>query len=158
MTLKMKKMKTLLYKLALIISISFSTVLLNSCSKDDDDNSTTVTGSANAQYFSNNVLNRDLTVQQALNGGTDITASFNGYTFRLTKNAAYSGTITAANDLLSENGTWSVDADYNNITFNFPTDMIPDLAFFNKQWTFSNRNSAVVELTSGSDVLKFQRK
>jgi hypothetical protein len=154
----MKKMKTLLYKLALIIGISFSTVLLNSCSKDDENNSTTVTGSANAQYFSNNVLNRDLTVQQAFSGSTDITASFSGYTFRLTKNAAYSGTITASNDLLAENGTWSIDADYSNLTFTFPTDMIPDLAFFNKQWQFSSRASAVVELTSGSDVLKFQRK
>jgi hypothetical protein len=149
-------MKNLLYKLTLIIAISFSTVLLNSCSKDD--NNSTTGSSSNAQYFSDNVLNRDLTVQQALNGSTDITASFNGYTFRLTKNAAYSGIITAANDLLSENGTWSIDADYSNLTFSFPTDMIPDLAFFNKQWQFSSRSSAVVELTSGSDVLKFQRK
>ena len=141
----------------LIIVISLTgTVLLSSCSKDDDDNTPP---SSNAVYFSDNALARDLLVQQASDNSTDITAQFAGYTFRLTKTAALSGTISASNDLLTVNGTWSIDANYDKITFVFPTDVINSLAFFNKEWQFSSRATTVIQLTaSDGDILKFQRK
>lgn len=151
-------MKNLFYKLMLILSISFtSTILLISCDKDDDDSNSTP--SSNSQYFSANVVGRDLLVQQASDNSTDITAQFNGYTFHLTKTATYSGTISASNDLLTVNGTWSVAGDFDKITFTFPTDVISSLSFFNKEWQFSSRATTVIELmASDGDILKFQRK
>ena len=142
----------------LIIGISLTgTVLLSSCSKDDDDDNTTP--SSNAVYFSENALARDLLVQLASDNSSDITAQFSGYTFRLTKTATYSGTITASNDLLTVNGTWSIDAGYDKITFVFPTDVISSLSFFNKEWQFSSRSTTVIELVAADgDILKFQRK
>ncbi len=158
MTFKNLIMRNSIQKFILILGIALTgTILFSSCDKDDTSNPSMT----NEEYFTNNALNRDFLVHLATDNGTDITAQFAGFTFRLTKTASLSGNISASNDILTENGTWSIDAAYDKITFNFPTSTISSLAFFNKQWQFTSRNSALIELSAANgetDVLHFQRE
>jgi hypothetical protein len=151
-------MKKTMYKLILLAGITFcGAVLLSSCSKDDNTNTST----ASKDYFVNNMQSLDLKVSFASDNGTDITSKFSGYTFRFADTIALAGKATASNDLLTVSGTWSIDGDYNKIAFVFPTAVIADLAFMNKQWQFTNRDSATVKLMASNgenDVLYFVRK
>ncbi len=144
-----------MYKLILLAGIFFpATVILNSCVKDDLTATSTV---STQQYAENNVLNRDLFVSTATDDNTDITAHFNGITFHFT-GSGLSGSATAANDLLSVSGTWSLDTNYDKITFSFPTDVLASLAFMNKQWLINISSSTLVMLSAANgetDVLYF---
>lgn len=152
-------MKILMYKLSLPVVIIFCGVLLlNSCKKNTADSVLSVTPQ---QYFENNMVSQDLLVALAKDNNDDITARFGGYTFRLTVSAKLSGTITAANNLFSVNGTWNIDSAYNNITFVFPLNNISALSFMNKQWKFADRSSSAIKLTAvnrETDILNFVKK
>lgn len=148
-------MKNILLKLVSGTAFLFSMViLLHSCSKKDSDNKVA------ERYFNENVVNRDLTVHLATNNGTDITSQFDDLTFRFTKTASLSGTATATNDLMTIEGTWTVDAQFDNITIAFE-DGITNPEFINRKWRIASRASSVIELTSADGtphVLHFQRK
>ena len=152
-------MKKAMYKLALFAAITFTApVLLSSCDKDDDDE--TSSSATAKEYFANNMVNRELVVPLATDNSVDITAKFDGLTFTFTDTATYAGTATASNNILTVRGTYAIDAAYDNITFSFPTNILADLAFTNKQWHFTNRDSATIKLNavSETDVIYFKRK
>jgi|GEM_PF-5851728 len=155
-------MKKLLTKIVLLTGISFfGAVLLNSCSKNDGTISSspgpTPIGTPTS---ANNLLNRDLVVPYAKDDGAVITAKFAGLTFRFTSNGTLTGSATAANDLLAVNGTWSMTAAYDKVTFAFPTNIFPDLAFMNKEWVIGSNGSTVVLIPSNgeNDLLDFSAK
>ena len=153
-------MKKIIYKIALFAVVAFSIpAVLSSCDKDDDDPANPSSASAK-EYFIKNMLNQQLVVPLATDNSVDITAKFDGMTFTFTDTATFAGVATAANNLYSVNGTWSIDAAYNKITFAFPTANFTDLVFANKQWQFANRDSATIKLNavSESDVLYFKKK
>lgn len=140
-------MKKVMHKLILITGIVFFvTVLLSSCSKSNSSSSSSQTAH---DYFVNNLLGRDLAVTLAKNDTADITANFAGYTFHLTDTASFGGTISASNLVRSYVGTWSIDANYQNITFTYPA-QISSLAFINKQWLISTMSTITISLTATS--------
>lgn len=150
-----------MYKLILLSGISFSgAVLLNSCSKKDDTATISTPFQMAKHNFETNILDRDLVVPFAQDDGTNITIKFAGLTFHFTGNGTLTGSATAANDLLSVNGTWSMTAAYDKITFAFPTNLFPDLAFMNKEWLITSNNFPIV-LTAANgenDQLNFSPK
>jgi len=155
-------MKKSMRKLILLSGISFfGAMMLNSCSKNNDSATANNTPLLMARaYFQSNILDRDLVVPYAKDDGATITMKFAGLTFHFTGNGTLTGSATAANDLLSVNGTWSMTANYDKITFNFPTNFFPDLAFMNKQWNIgSNGATIVLTATNGeNDELDFTGK
>jgi hypothetical protein len=152
-------MKKIFYNPLLFAAIAFCGItLFSSCSKNSDD---MVASTSATYYFTNNTVNRDLVIRAAIDDGADITANFNGLTFHLSDTSKFSGSITASNDLLSVHGTWFIDDAYDKITFNFPTNVLPSLAFLNKQWQFMNRNSDAIDLRAANgenDEVHFVRK
>ncbi|MGC4104096.1 hypothetical protein [Ferruginibacter sp.] len=153
-------MKNTLFKLALFAVTAFATpLILSGCDKDDDE--TTTTNATAKEYFVNNMLNKELVVPLATDNNVNITAKFDGMSFAFTDTTALAGVATASNGLLSVKGTWTVDAGYENISFSFPTNIIADLAFTNKQWHFINRDSATVKLNAVAetgDAIYFSKK
>lgn len=152
-------MKNRIYKMLQTAAIVFCCVtIISSCSKDDNDTNNPSSGQA---YFSNNATNRDLLVVYAKDDNTDVSTKFSGYNVRLADTTSTAGTITVWNNLLSVKGTWTIDANYDNITFVLPVNIIPDLALMNKQWRFSNRESATIKLVAANgetDEVHFARK
>jgi len=156
-------MKKLITKFVLLTGISFfGAVMLNSCSKSNDGTSTAPTPAPIVVKPNNvtNLLDRDLVVPYAKDDGVDITAKFAGLTFRFASNGTLTGPATAANDLLAVNGTWTMTAAYDRITFAFPTNLFPDLAFMNKEWMIGSNGSTVVLIPSNgeNDLLDFSGK
>jgi len=158
-------MKQIIYKTMLVAGLSLmGAIALTSCNKKDDNLDTAIAlKQASQNDFATNVANHDLTVAMAKDDGTDITANFAGYTFKIVDSAATatSGVVTVANDLLSVTGTWFVDESFSKITFQFPTAVIPKLIFFNKEWGFKGTSSATINLqpTDGEDdAVQFVRK
>ena len=151
-------MKKIISNLVLFTGLSFAGItLLSSCSKKNDD----MTSTTATYYFTNNTVNRDLVIQSAIDDGANITANFNGITFHLSETSKFEGTVNATNDLLSVQGTWSVDEAYDKITFSFPTNVLTSLGFLNKQWQFMNRTSDVIDLRAANgenDEVHFVRK
>ena len=155
-------MKKLMNKIVLFTGISFfGAMMLNSCSKSNDTTSPSPapTPIVNPNGV-NNLMNRDLVVPYAKDDGADITAKFAGLTFHFTSNGSLTGSATAANNLLAVNGTWTMTAAHDKITFAFPTNLFPDLAFMNKEWIIgSNASTAVLIPANGeNDLLDFSPK
>ena len=152
-------MKKLIVRFAVLTGIIFSgTVVLSSCSKNDTN---TATYSSNKDYFTSNMLNRDLIVSFAIDDTTNITVPLSGYTFHLVDSSAFSGSITASNITRTVVGTWSIDASYNTITFSFPQVLEPYIIFISKQWQFVNRSSPTIMLKAAdgeSDQLQLIKK
>jgi len=153
-------MKNVFNKLLLATGIVFSTIIfLGSCSKNDDD--TSMGSSDNKNYFVNNVLARDLTVTLAKDNNTDITADFVSYTFRLNDSTGTYGSISAANIQKTIIGTWTADANFENLTFNFAATPVPALAFISKQWNITSRAGVTTTFaaTNGeADMFQFTKK
>ena len=157
-------MKKLTLRFIVLAGIIFSgAMLFSSCSKNNSD--TTAVSTAEAKgYFENYMVNRDLGVALAIDDTTNVTIPLSGYTFRLTDSTggtATSGTVTASNITRVVAGTWSVDAGYNTITFNFADVLVPYIIFVSKQWQFVNRNSPTIMLKAAdgeTDLLQFTQK
>jgi hypothetical protein len=156
-------MKKLLYNLILIAGIGSAT-LITSCKKDIAEDTTATTfrsGGDSGPSIGGTFINRNLLVSLALDNGNNITANFAGITFMLLKTSENSGTVKAFNDLMNVDGSWAMNGtgEGSSITFSFPTDRLPQLAFLNQQWLI-NSMSDEIDLTSadGSDVLHFSGK
>lgn len=140
-------MKTSISKLMLLTGILFSgTMILNSCSKSDIINANAVNAPAQVKATSG-LLNHDLKVTMAIDGGINITADFNSITFNFTATSATSGYGDARNDLLNVRGPWSMQT--GNITMSFPTNILSQLAFMNREWVITE-NGSNVELRSAN--------
>lgn len=97
------------------------------------------------------ILNQDLKVSYARDGGIDITEQLNDWTFRFNGNSP-SGEAQAWNDILSRTGTWSMPAGASSISISYPTD-ISQLAFMSRDWTIGtpNRGSEIVLTAADGD-------
>ncbi len=130
-------------------------LVLSNCSKSDS-NTTPVDPIV---FFDNNVINKDLSIHLAVDNGSTITAQYNGYTLRFSKNGATNGTVSIANTLLTYTGTWTTTADHTTLSIVLPTPPT-EFTFLNRQWKFTRYSTPIMELApaAGGDnkVLHFQ--
>ena len=155
---KSETMPGFLYRSRFIIALALAALLLLSgCSKE-------ALAAANKglleQYFENNILNRDFNVQLATDSGVDITAQFNGYTFKLTQNTLQDGPMTATMGTIVLTGTWSANDDYSKLVISLPNS-VAAFSFLNREWKFTKKAIPVMELapwgTTDPKVLHMQR-
>jgi hypothetical protein len=151
---------SLIYKSRFIIATLCAAVLLfSSCKKI----AASIAPSQNAleQYFGDNVLNKDFTVKLASDNGTDITAQYSGYTFKLLKNTFYDGPLTATFNQTTTNGTWSSNSDYSKLIITLPN-TAASFTFLSREWRFTKKTVPVLELapwgTTEPDILHMQRQ
>lgn len=135
--------------------LPFCCLLLAGCSKSSTDQQGTT-----QQYFETNFLDRNYTVHLATDNGSDLTAQYNGYVFRLIKGTALDGLMTATKNTTVYNGTWSTNTDYSKLTINLPTS-VPEFIFLVREWKFTRQGIPILELAPwvGTDpkVLHLER-
>lgn len=146
MAFKFSDMPLMLYNRRFIIAILCSIILLasSSCKKVKED----FTEDILQQYFDQNILNRDFKVRLANNNGTDITADYDGYRFRLLKNTNYDGPMTASkNGVVLFTGTWSTNEDFGKLVITLNQPSVPaEFVFINRQWRFVEKGIPVMKL------------
>lgn len=125
-----------------ILAISF--FILLSCSKEPQNG---VKPTDAEQYWETNVINKDFKVSKAINNGTDITASFNSWTFRMLKTDYYKGQVQASNGMDIYTGFWNCNNDYSKLEIKFP---LPPTApalfgFLNREWKFTKTAIPLLE-------------
>ncbi len=157
-TSKSNSLPDLLYRSRFIIALLLSLVLLlMSCSK-----SQIIAQAINdaQKYFEDNVLNRDFQVKLATDNGSDLTAQYSGYLFRLTKNTYYDGPLTATSGSTVYSGTWSSNEDYSKLVINLPA-LPAEFVFLNREWRFTSKVLPVLKLapwgTTEPKVLHMER-
>jgi hypothetical protein len=121
-------------------------LLLNGCSKDEN----------NTPAWPGNqlLIDKNFSVPYAKDNGADVTANYNGIIFRFAGPAtSLTGTATAANSLFTVTGTWTMNSSRDKISFSFPTNLLPDLAFMNKTWKITNAfvSPVVLKADNGED-------
>jgi len=153
-------MPALLFKWRFFIAIIFSLtlLLLLGCKKKES----APIQDAYQKYFEENVLNRDYKVDFASDNGTDITAQFNGYLFKLYKNTFSDGPMTGIKNGITITGTWSSNDDYSKLVINLNQPSIPaEFGFINRQWRFTKKDFPVMELapwgSTEPDILHMKR-
>jgi hypothetical protein len=149
-------MKTSIYKLVMSAAIIFSAAtILNSCSKADTINDLNASSPASLQMtgtVGNSILNHDLVITNARDDNADISDRFKGITFHFTHVDSNNGPAAAWNDILTVNGTWSMQTtEGTTITFAFPTNIIADLAFMNKEWSIQSSGNVVVLIAANGE-------
>ncbi len=97
------------------------------------------------QYFETNILNRDFDVQLATDNGTDLTAQYNGYLFKLMKNTLQDGPMTATIGGTTYNGTWQCNSDYSKLVISLPSTPAA-FVFLNREWKFTKKAVPTMEL------------
>jgi hypothetical protein len=97
------------------------------------------------QYFEQNILGRDFTVKFATDNGSDLTAQYNGYLFKLVKSTLLNGPMTATKGGTTYNGTWSCNDDYSKLTIALPA-APAEFGFLTREWKFTKKAIPVMEL------------
>src|SRR5687767_7845940 len=125
-----------------IISTWFfiAVVFFISCKKSE-----TSGGSLLEQYFEANVINKNFIINFASDNGTNITAKYSDYTFRLLKTDFYHGPLEAQKNSTVIPGTWSSNEDYSKLIIKLP-DSPPELIFLTRQWRFTKKRPEQLEL------------
>ena len=131
-----------MYKIVLVAMLSFcAATLFNGCKKNDTA-TTSDTLPADQKLIDHNLL-----ISFAKDDGSDITSNYTGLVFKYNGTAkSLSGSATAANGILNVTGTWALNATRNRITFAFPTNVISELSYLNKQWEITNPSTNPVVL------------
>lgn len=157
-------MKKSTFTLLPLIAIFFTgAILLNSCSKDDS----IATNSVAAAHINaggpsvppaTGLFNRDLIVIYAQDDNTNITADFDGISFRFAGSMeAQTGEAYAMTRWIAVQGNWTGEQSGGNnfITVAIPTDLIPVVSFVNRKWIVTNNGNAVtlVDANGQSDRL-----
>lgn len=155
---KVENLPEFLYRSRFIIVVLLSIVLfLASCSKSAIEAKYI---SAAQQYFEDNVLGRDFRVALATDNGTDITAQYTGFLFKMIKNTYYDGPFTATNGATVYSGTWSSNEDYSKLVITLPT-APPTFAFLIREWRFTDKTFPTLKLapwgSTEPDVLHMER-
>jgi hypothetical protein len=157
-TLKSEGMPGVMYKSRFIIAIAFALLLLlTGCSKEAliEKNRSLL-----EQYFEDNILNKDFRVKLATDNGANLTAQYNDYTFKLTKNTLLDGPMTAATATATLTGTWSCNDDYSKLVITLPTS-VAAFSFLSREWKFTKKAIPVMELapwgTTEPKVLHMER-
>ena len=156
--LKKERVLVVIYKSRFFIAIAFALLLLLSgCSKTAivEQNQSLL-----QQYFETNILNKDFKVHFAVDNGTEITAQFNGYAFKLIKNTLLDGPMTATAGSTTLTGTWSCNDDYSKLVITLPNS-VAAFAFLNREWKFTKKAVPIMELapwgTTEPKVLHMER-
>ena len=105
---------------------------------------TTTTTGTNAAIENPYILNQDLAITYARDGGTDITDQLDDWTLRFNGNYP-SGEAQAWNDILSRTGGWKMAENSSTIILSYPADF-SQLAFLKREWTIG-------EFNSGSEIV-----
>ena len=126
------------------LSFIFCAFILFSCKKNDATN--TGTGTLVEQLFESEILNHDFIVNLAYDGSTDITTTYNGYTFRLLKTDYYNGPLQVKKGTNTYMGTWSSNSDYSKLTITLPSTP-SDFVFLTKEWRFISKNLPQLKLS-----------
>ncbi len=135
---------TFLLKWRFIIAVLFAAAILflQGCGKGESP-----TEDLYQKYFEQNVLNSDFIVSLATDNGTDLTAQYNGWVFRLLKDTYYNGPMTAVKGGNTYTGTWSSNQDYGKLTINITLPSIPqEITFLNREWRFTKKDLPTMEL------------
>ena len=135
---------TFILKWGFIIALLFAAciLVLAGCKKGDNP-----AAQLYEEYFEENVLNSDFVVQLATDNGTDNTAQYNGWKFRLLKSTYYNGPMTAVKAGITYTGTWACDESYGKLTININQPSVPaEFVFINKAWRFTKKNLPLMEL------------
>lgn len=111
-----------------------------SCKKSE-----TSGGSLLEQYFEANVINKNFIINFASDNGTNITANYTDYTFRLLKTDFYHGPLEAQKNSTIITGTWSSNEDYSKLIITLP-DTPSELIFLTRQWRFTKKRPEQLEL------------
>jgi len=114
------------------------------------------------QYFEQNILNRDFIVDSARDNGNELTAQYDGYTFRLLKNTYFDGPMKATKGTTVITGTWTSNEDYSKLTINLTQPTTPaEFGFLNRAWRFTSKAFPVMKLapwgTTDAKVLHMRR-
>ncbi|MDB5202567.1 MAG: hypothetical protein JWQ27_1976 [Ferruginibacter sp.] len=156
-----KRFDRIFFKWRFVIATLLAAVMLfaGGCSKTGSNQATE---NLLQQYFEQNVLNRDFIVSNANDNGTDLTAQYNGYVFRLMKNTYFDGPMTAAKNGVTYTGTWTSNDDYGKLVINITQPSIPaGFTFINREWRFTKKAFPVMELapwgSTDAKVLHMQR-
>ncbi len=142
-----------------IIAILFAVLLLaTSCKKIKED----ITQDVLQEYFDTNILNRDFKVKLATDNGTDLTAQYDGYVFRLLKSSNYDGPMTGNKNGTSITGTWHCNEDFSKLSISLTNPTTPpEFIFLNRDWRFTKKAVPVMELapwgSSDPKVLHMER-
>lgn len=133
-------------------------VVLNGCSKSAIVES--IQQTALEKQFEDNILNRNFRVQLATDNGVDLTAQYNGYTFRLLKTTNYNGAMTAEKNAVTYYGAWSSNDDYSKLVISLPASPA-EFIFLTREWKFTKKSLPVMELapwgTTEPKVLHMER-
>jgi len=118
----------------------------SSCSKELQ-NAVNGTGTSTIleQYFEANVLNQNFIINLASDNGTDITANYNGYTFKMLKTDYYHGPAQATKGANTYTGTWSSNSDYSKLVITLPNTPT-EFVFLNREWRFTKKAFPQMEL------------
>jgi len=140
----------------LLLTCILTLLLLNACNKGSD-----VTPQSTQSEFENNYLNRNYTIHLATDNGTDLTAQYNGFVFRLVKGNPQDGIMTASKNGNTWTGSWSTNADYTQLGITLPGS-VPEFLFLVRNWKFTHKGIPILELVplNGPDpkVLHLQRQ
>ncbi|MCR9182685.1 MAG: hypothetical protein NXH73_07140 [Flavobacteriaceae bacterium] len=131
-----------------IFSALFMSLLLFSCSSDDDSNSGD-SGTVIAQ-LETSIKSGNWRVSNFLEDGNNQTSNFNGYVFTFGDN----GSITAENGSTTKTGTWVTGIDDSTPKFiiNFPDNNGP-FEEISEDWRIENSTNSKIDLkhVSGGD-------
>lgn len=97
------------------------------------------------KYFSTYVIGNDFTVTLAKDSTSDITTTYDGYTFVLLKTDLYHGPLKATYGSHEYMGTWSSNDDYSKLDISLP-DSIPAFRFLSRSWRFTKKSNPTLEL------------
>ncbi len=139
---KWNEMPVLIYKSRFFIALAFAALLLLSgCKKTVEAKQQNIL----EQYFEENILNKDFVVHLAIDNGADITAQFNGFVFKLTKNTLLNGPMTGINGATTITGIWASNEDYSKLIITLPT-ANASFTFINREWRFTKKAIPLMEL------------
>ncbi len=134
-----------MYKWRFVIALfmAITILLLQGCSKSEK----TPTEQLYQKYFEENVLNRDFRVSRATDNGSDSTAVYTGWVFKLLKNTYFDGPMTATKNGQVFTGTWLCNDDYGKLTININQPAVPpSFPFINREWRFTKKDLPTMEL------------
>jgi len=143
-------MKTIFTKL--LAGSLITATIFTACSKNNSieelNNGPQQTATAGIVAIENPyILNQDLKIAYASDGATDITEQMDAFTLRFEGN--YPGGIAHVwNDLLAQTGSWSMADATSPITMSFPTNVLTQLAFLNREWVIGNAQRGFIVLTA----------
>ncbi len=158
--INLKAVPHIIYKSRFIIAVVTAAILLLSgCTKEKliEQNQNLL-----QEYFENNILNNNFAVHLATNEGSDITAQYSGYLFKLTKGTTLlSGSMTSELNGTTYNGTWASNDDYSKLTITLPNN-VAVFSFLNREWRFTKKSTSLMELapwgTTEAKVLHMQKQ